>query len=48
MKLAGRRCETPTIREAMTDNGMLESDKDGLGIRRWSITSKGRETLANL
>jgi len=48
MKLAGRRCETPTILETMTDNGMLESDKDGLGIRRWQITSKGRETLANL
>ena len=48
MKLAGRRCETPTILEDMTDKELLHSRKDGLGIRRWSITSKGREALADL
>lgn len=48
VKLAGRRCEVPALLETMTDSGLLSTLRDGLGVRRWEITAKGRETLADL
>jgi DNA-binding PadR family transcriptional regulator len=48
VKLAGRRCEIPTILETMTDKKLIESAKDSLDIRRYTITPAGREALADL
>ncbi len=48
VKLAGRRCEIPTILETMADSKLIESAKDALQIRRYTITPAGREALADL
>ena len=48
VKLAGRRCEIPTILETMNASKLIESNKDTLGIRRYTITPAGREALADL
>ena len=47
-KMAGRKCEVPTILETLTDKGYVQSDKDGLGRRRYHITRAGREALMEL
>jgi len=48
MRLAGRRCELPTLLEVLLDGGMIATERDGLGIRRYTITDKGKEALDEL
>ena len=47
-RMAGRKCEVPTILETLADKGFVETGKDGLGVRRWSITQEGRKALMEL
>jgi len=46
--LAGRRCDLPTLLETMEERKLIESRKDALDIRRYTITPAGREALAEL
>lgn len=48
VKNAGFRFEVPSILDMMTDDGLVECQKDRLKIRRYSITPSGREALADL
>ena len=45
IKLAGRRVETPAILETMEDSKLVASARDGLGIRRYTLTAAGKEAL---
>ncbi|MEO5915574.1 MAG: hypothetical protein ABIS50_15175 [Luteolibacter sp.] len=48
VKLAGRKCDVATLLEAMADEELVEVTKDGLKIKRYTITLKGREVLDSL
>lgn len=48
MRLAGRRCELPALLEILLEGKMIATEKDGLGVRRYTITDKGREALDGL
>lgn len=48
MKLAGRRCELPSILDQMADAKLIASHKDALGIRRYTITPAGRDALDSI
>jgi predicted transcriptional regulator len=45
MRLAGRPAEVPTLLEMLLELELVTGEKNELGVRRWSITAKGREVL---
>ena len=45
LRLAGRRAETPAILDLMLDKKLVAATKDALGIRRYSLTTTGKEAL---
>lgn len=45
MKLSGYRNEVPALLDMMEERGLAKSSRDDLGVRRWTITSKGRSAL---
>lgn len=48
VRLAGRRVEVPAILETMVDAGFVETERDSMKIRRYTITADGRAALADL
>jgi hypothetical protein len=48
LRLAGRRTDTPTLLEEMERRGLIFSDSDSLGIRRYLISDTGLQALADL
>ena len=48
MRLAGRRCELPSIIETMADAKLITSERDALKIRRYTITDAGKAALDEL
>lgn len=48
VRLAGRRVEVPAILETMVDSGFVETGRDAMKIRRYTITADGRAALADL
>ncbi len=48
VKLAGRKVEVPAILETMVDAGFLETARDAMKIRRYTITAAGRAALNDL
>lgn len=48
VKLAGRKVEVPAILELMVDAAFVSTDRDTLGVRRYTITPEGISILASL
>lgn len=48
VKLAGRRCELPAILETMVEKKFLATEKDALGVRRYTLTPAGRDALDSI
>jgi hypothetical protein len=45
VRLAGRKCELPTLLEILREGKLIAREKDGLGIHRYTITPAGKEAL---
>lgn len=48
LRLAGRRTDTATLLEIMEQRGLIFSDTDSLGVRRYLITPTGQAALRDL
>jgi hypothetical protein len=48
LRLAGRRTDTATLLEHMEKCGLIFSDTDSLGLRRYLLTPSGLAALADL
>lgn len=48
LRLAGRRTDTATLLDLMEERGLIFSDTDSLGLRRYSITPHGQAALLDL
>lgn len=48
LRLAGRRTDTATLLEHMEARGLIFSDTDSLGLRRYLITPEGQSALLDL
>jgi len=46
--VAGRHVATRELIDQMVEDGLAEMSKDGLGIKRWAITAKGRAAWESL
>ena len=49
LRLAGRRApDVPGLLERMEAAGLVAAAADDLGVRRWEVTARGLEALADL
>lgn len=48
LRLAGRRTDTATLLESMERSGLIFSDEDSLGQRRYLISPRGETALREL
>jgi hypothetical protein len=45
LRLSGYRAEVPALVDVLEEKGLAQRSRDDLGVRRWTITSKGRRAL---
>ena len=45
LRLSGYRAEVPALMDALEEKGLAQSARDDLGVRRWTITAKGRRAM---
>ena len=45
LRLSGYRAEVPALMDQLEEKGLAQSARDDLGVRRWTITAKGRRAM---